>query len=143
MSSNQGGFTLIELMIVVLLIGLLSAMAVPNFIRSRTTTQTNVCINNLRAIDYAIQQWALESRQATGAPVQFSDLSSYLKRSVVCPTGGSTFVDSYSVTQVGAEPLCVRVPLTHLLTQTEVAQSGPAEPTGHGHGKGKGAGKGP
>src|SRR5438105_8885336 len=100
----RAGFTLIEIMIVVLLIGLLAAIAVPNFIRSRTSAQTNVCINNLRTIDYAIQQWALEEKQQTQAPVNFTDISVYLKSSVLCPAGGTTFGDSYSISLVGTQP---------------------------------------
>src|SRR5712672_3602263 len=107
---NRSGFTLIEIMISVLLIGLLATIAIPNFIRSRTTAQKNVCINNLRTIDYAIQQWALEQKKAANAPVQFSDISAYLKNSVTCPAGGVSFADSYSISTVGEEPNCQRAP---------------------------------
>ena len=114
---HQRAFTLIEIMISVLLVGLLAAIAIPNFIRSRTTAQTNVCINNLRTIDYAIQQWALELKKAANAPVHFSDISSYLKSSVTCPAGGLTFEDSYTISVVGEEPHCERYPGIHLITQ--------------------------
>src|SRR5437867_11415571 len=96
----KSGFTLIEIMIATSLIGLLAAIAVPNFVRTRTTAHTSVCINNLRKIDDAIQQWALEEKMAGGATVQFADISSYLKRSVICPTGGTSFEDSYSISTV-------------------------------------------
>lgn len=127
-ASGQAGFTLIELMIAVLLVGLLAAIAIPNFVRSRTTTQTNACISNLRAIDYAIQQWALEAKQAANSPVTFPDISSYLRRSVICPSGGSSFGDSYLISVVGVEPVCQRIPLDHLLPQTELAGS-PVDPS--------------
>src|ERR1051325_5346726 len=117
----QKGFTMIEIMIVVLLLGLLAAIAIPNFIRSRTSAQTNVCINNLRSIDYATQQWALEEKQPSKATVHFSDISSYLKSSVTCPAGGTTFADSYSLSIVCAQPLCQRFPLSTLLVQTGLA----------------------
>jgi prepilin-type N-terminal cleavage/methylation domain-containing protein len=125
---RQHGFTLIEIMIVVVLIGLLAAIAIPNFIRSRTTAQTNVCINNLRAIDYAIQQWALEQKKAANAPVDFPDISAYLKNLVNCPAGGASFADSYLISMVGVEPTCQRVPAAHLLAQAS-SGDGSSEPT--------------
>src|SRR6516162_4705901 len=109
----RSGFTLTEIMIVVSLVGMLAAIALPNFIRSRTTAHTNACINNLRKIDYAIQQWAMDEKKASATPVQFTDISSYLKSSVLCPAGGTSFADSYSITLVGAEPVCQRIPTTH------------------------------
>ena len=70
-SRNKSGFTLVEIMIVVAIIGLLAAIAIPNFIKARTTSQKNACINNLKQIDGAIQQWAL--RGAKGGCDQFGD----------------------------------------------------------------------
>jgi prepilin-type N-terminal cleavage/methylation domain-containing protein len=104
------GFTLVEIMIVVAIIGLLAAIAIPNFVKARTTAQKNACINNLRQIDGAIQQWALENKKDTSAPVAETDVTPYLKNSVVCPSGGTSFADSYTVTDVATQPLCKKQP---------------------------------
>jgi prepilin-type N-terminal cleavage/methylation domain-containing protein len=114
-TSRPQGFTLVEIMIVVAIIGLLAAIAIPNFIKARTTSQQNACINNLRHIDGAIQQWALENKKAAGATVAFTDISSYLKNSVVCPAGGTTFGNSYTISTVAVRPVCQIVPATHAL----------------------------
>ena len=108
--TNKSGFTLVEIMIVVAIIGLLAAIAIPNFVRARTTAQMNACINNLRQIDGAIQQWALENKKATGdSPVE-TDITQYLKNSVVCPSGGIAFGDSYQTATVADQPTCKKVP---------------------------------
>jgi prepilin-type N-terminal cleavage/methylation domain-containing protein len=114
-TSNKQGFTLVEIMIVVAIIGLLAAIAIPNFVRARTQSQKNACINNLRQIDSAVQTWALENKKATSATVAFTDIQGYLKNSVMCPSGGTAFSDSYTITDVKTKPVCLKV-TDHILS---------------------------
>ena len=111
------GFTLVEMMIVVALIGLLAAIAIPNWVHARTTSQTNACLNNLRQIFGATQQWALDNRQAADAPVTPDEILPYLRNAVVCPAGGSaaTFGTSYTLTTVTNLPSCRIAPTKHVL----------------------------
>jgi general secretion pathway protein G len=117
-TASQRGFTLVEIMIVVAIIGLLASIAIPNFVKARTTAQMNACISNLRQIDGAIQQWALDTKQGDTATVTAADILPYLKNTVVCPSGGKTFADSYAVTTVQAKPTCLKVPTTHMIADT-------------------------
>jgi len=114
-TSRKSGFTLVEIMIVVAIIGLLAAIAIPNFIKARTTSQKNACINNLRQIDGAIQQWALENKKDASATVAFTYISSYLKNSVICPSGGTSFGNSYTIKDVATKPVCQKDAVNHVL----------------------------
>jgi prepilin-type N-terminal cleavage/methylation domain-containing protein len=111
------GFTLVEIMIVVAIIGLLASIAIPNFVRARTTSQTNACISNLRQIFGATQQWGLEYRKAPNDPVTFNDIQPYLRNAIVCPAGGfsATFTSSYSLIDVTNFPTCLILPAGHKL----------------------------
>ena len=92
-NSRTSGFTLVEIMIVVAIIGLLAAIAIPNFVRARTTSQINACINNLRQLDGAVQQYALEEKKASTASYTLDNLKPYIKLDSnkeipKCPGGG-------------------------------------------------------
>lgn len=104
--SKKAGFTLVEIMIVVAIIGLLAAIAIPNFVRARTTSQINACINNLRQIDGAKQQWALEKKQTSTASPGSTDLMPYLGRGTAggwptCPANGT-----YGINDIQTAPTC-------------------------------------
>ena len=113
-TNRKSGFTLVEIMIVVAIIGLLAAIAIPNFIRARTKSQQNACINNLRQVDGAKQQWALETKQASTATPNAGDITPYLGRgsggsvdSVICPADSTaTFATSYTINDLATAPAC-------------------------------------
>ena len=95
-------FTLVEIMIVVLIIGILMAIAVPNFIQARQTSRMNSCIANLKQIDSAKEQFAMEAKLDTGATVLQTDLApTYIKSFPSCPGGGV-----YTIDVVGTNPSC-------------------------------------
>ncbi len=119
-AARRGGFTLVEIMIVVAIIGLLATIAIPNFVKARTTAYEKACINNLRQIDGAVQLWATETKQAENATVEYSSIAGYLKSQVVCPSGGKTFSDSYHLGTVADKPTCLKVPATHKLPDETV-----------------------
>ncbi len=89
LNTRRGGFTLVEIMIVVAIIALLAAIAVPNFLRARKRSQATRILEDLRIIDSAIDQYAIEANKAGGATVNWTDVQSYLKKgSVLYNSGG-------------------------------------------------------
>ena len=101
-TSLKAAFTLVEIMIVVAIIGLLAAIAIPNFVKARQTAQKNACIANLHQIDGAKEQWALEAKKNTGDAVVSASIDTYIKAGrPLSPAGGS-----YTYNAIGSNPTC-------------------------------------
>ena len=83
LNKNRGGFTLVEIMIVVAIIALLAAIAVPNFLRARKRSQATRILEDLRIIDSAIDQYAIENNKPGGADVKWDDIQNYIKKGSV------------------------------------------------------------
>jgi prepilin-type N-terminal cleavage/methylation domain-containing protein len=127
-ASSRQGFTLVEIMIVVAIIALLAAIAVPGFLRARKRSQAAKILNDLRMIDSAIDQYAIETNRTTGAAVAVADWTNYVKKnSTLYNTGQDMFGDSYGTQTVDSIP---QVPSNALSTLSDVAGTGFWSPYG-------------
>ncbi len=99
---GRRGFTLIEIMIVVLIIAVLLAIAIPNFMKARDTSRTKACVANLRQIDTGKVQYAMDAKLASGAAVAEANLvPDYIKDFPSCPAGGT-----YTIGAIDTNPTC-------------------------------------
>ena len=96
LNKNRGGFTLVEIMIVVAIIALLAAIAVPNFLRARKRSQATRILEDLRIIDSAIDQYAIENNKSTGDTVSWAGVQGYLKT-------GSSLYNSAHLDMLGGD----------------------------------------
>jgi len=125
---NQRGFTLVEIMIVVAIIALLAAIAVPGFLRARKRSQASRILNDLRMIDSAVDQYAIETNRTTGFTLVTADWTNYLKKgSVLYNTGKSILGTPYGTQLVDTIP---QVPAADLATLSDVANTGFWSPYG-------------
>mgnify|MGYP005835863219 CR=1 FL=1 len=98
---RKGGFTLIEIMIVVLIIAVLLAIAIPNFMRARETSRAKSCCSNLRQIETAKEQWAMDNKASNGDEVTDDLWPDYIKAEPLCPSSGT-----YTIGAVGTNASC-------------------------------------
>jgi len=113
-NNRKSGFTLVEIMIVVAIIGLLAAIAIPNFVKARTNSQMNACIANLKQLEGAKATWAMEQKKVDTDTPGDADLfgdTAYIRVKPGCPAGSA----AYTLGTVAERPLCAVVPATHKL----------------------------
>lgn len=128
LQTKRAGFTLVEIMIVVAIIALLAAIAVPGFLRARKRSQASKILNDLRLIDGAVDQYAIETGRTTGAVVNTADWTNYLKKDTrLFTTGQDLFGDDYGQQTVDSVP---QVPQSALDTLSDVAGTGFWSPYG-------------
>ena len=110
--AGTGGFTLVEIMIVVAVIGIMASIALPNFAKARATAQQKACIHNLSVLDETKQQWGFETRQQSTATPTIAQIQAYFgqSRMPVCPTRGT-----YRLRRLDRNPTCTRAALGHTL----------------------------
>ncbi len=105
LNQRRGGFTLVEIMIVVAIIALLAAIAIPGFLRARKRSQAARVLNDLRSIDSAVDQYAIENSKVSGEPVPIAAWTHYIKTgSVLYETGGNPAYGAYGPQTVDKVP---------------------------------------
>ena len=128
LNKRRAGFTLVEIMIVVAIIALLAAIAVPGFLRARKRSQASRILNDLRMIDAAVDQYAIETNRSTGNVVSTADWTNYLKKGSSLYNSGSSLLGSaYGVQTVDTIP---RVPSNDYNVLSDVASTGFWSPYG-------------
>ena len=127
-NSRRGGFTLVEIMIVVAIIALLAAIAVPGFLRARKRSQASRILNDLRMIDAAVDQYAIETNRSTGFTVHTADWTNYLKKGTpLYKKGRSLLGSAYGAQRVDTIP---QVPTNDYDVLSDVADTGFWSPYG-------------
>jgi prepilin-type N-terminal cleavage/methylation domain-containing protein len=122
LTTKRGGCTLVEIMIVVAIIALLAAIAVPGFLRARKRSQASKIINDLRMIDSAMDQYAIETAKKSGDPIAVSDWTNYVKKdTVLYATGQDLFGNDYGVQTVDVLPKVPAVAKANLSDVTDDA----------------------
>ena len=128
-NKKRGGFTLVEIMIVVAIIALLAAIAVPGFLRARKRSQATRNINDLRLITSAVDQYAVEYSKMSGTPVDTPDWIAYMKKgSALYSTSKDLFGNDYGVQTVDFDP---KVPMATWNALSDVADTAFFSPFGH------------
>ena len=129
LNKRRGGFTLVEIMIVVAIIALLAAIAVPGFLRARKRSQASRILNDMRLIDSAVDQYAIETNKASSAAVNTSDWTNYMKKgSVLYNTAKDIFGNDYGPQTVDSLPKIAAGAWTNL---SDVADTTFWSPYGH------------
>jgi prepilin-type N-terminal cleavage/methylation domain-containing protein len=119
LQNKNAGFTLVEIMIVVAIIALLAAIAVPGFLRARKRSQASKILNDLRMIDSAVDQYAIETGKKTGDQVAIADWTNYVKKdAVLFNTGADLYGNTYGTQTVDSLP---KVPQAAFDTLSDVA----------------------
>jgi len=128
LNRKHAGFTLVEIMIVVAIIALLAAIAVPGFLRARKRSQASKILNDLRMIDAAVDQYAIETNRTTGNVVNTADWTNYVKKnSILYNTGADLFGNGYGAQTVDQIP---QVPAADYQALSDVAGTGFWSPYG-------------